>query len=204
MVSSTVEHYFYLFLSPYYWYSLFGVFPPFSIVAVFVSPEPESKSLCWINKTWIWTPSAGMDGSAELRLRGLHQRPVCWRPKQRHPAAGWGPAGGGCQALLLPGAGQAVPVQPLPAQRHLPGGLEPLRLWLLRHRLPGTLLWERWAPTGVDYTRLDVWQDVKRISVVKRWVEPQVSKRRPMQKYRKEVAVYHLACRNRQSRLQKY
>lgn len=72
--------------------------------------------------------SSGVDGSVELRLRGLHQRPVCGRAEQRHPATGRGPEGGGCEALVLEGAAQTVPVQPLPAQWHLQGGMESLRL----------------------------------------------------------------------------
>lgn len=142
---------------------------------------------------WIWASFEGMDSPAELWLRGLHQRPVCWWPKQRHSAAGWDPAGGGRQTLLLPGAAQAVPVQPLPAQRHLPGGLEPLRVWLFWHRLPGTLLWERWAPTAPDKTRLDVWQDVRRVSGVKRWQEP-LGLNKEVDAYAKKID--NLACRD--------
>lgn len=86
------------------------------------------------------TSSSGVDGSVELWLCGLHQRPVCGRAEQRHPAAGGGPEGGGGEALLLERAAQTVPVQPLPAQRHLQGGLESLRLRLLWDGIPGTLL----------------------------------------------------------------
>lgn len=89
------------------------------------------------------SPASGVDGAVELWLCGLHPRPVCGRPKQRHPAAGRGPARGGREAVVLQGAPQAVPVQPLPAQRRLPRGMEPLRLRLLRHRILGTLLRER-------------------------------------------------------------
>lgn len=89
------------------------------------------------------TSPSGVDGSVELRLRGLHQRPVCGRAEQRHPAAGRGPEGGGGEAVVLQGAGQTVPIQPLPAQRHLQGGLESLRLRLLGDGIPGTLLRER-------------------------------------------------------------
>ena len=84
--------------------------------------------------------SSGLDGAAELRLRGLRARPVRGRPEQGHPASGGGAAGRGGQALLLPRGPQAVPLQPLPAQRHLQGGLEPLRLRLLRDGVPGPVL----------------------------------------------------------------
>lgn len=101
------------------------------------------------------TSSTGVDGSVELRLCGLHQRPVCGRAEQRHPAAGWGPEGGGREALMLQRATQTVPVQPLPAQRNLQGGLESLRLRLLWDGLPGTLLWERWEWHRENWTGLD-------------------------------------------------
>ena len=88
--------------------------------------------------------SSGVDSSVELRLRRLHQRPFCGRPEQRHPADSWDWAGGGGEALMLQRATEAVPIQSLPAQRHLQGRLESLCLWLLWVRLPGPFLRERW------------------------------------------------------------
>ena len=121
----------------------------------------QSQNLLAVLKfrSTLMTSSSGVDGSVELRLRGLHQRPVRGRSEQRHPAAGWGPEGGGGEAVLLQRITQTVPVQPLPAQRHLQGGLEPLRLRLLRDGIPGTLLRERWGWRGTRLTlQLDFWQ----------------------------------------------
>lgn len=108
---------------------------------------PIYRELSETTQLWLIS-SPGVDSPVELRLRGLHQRPVCGRAEQRHPAAGRGPAGSRREALVLQRATQAVPVQPLPAQWHLQGGLEPLRLRLLWDGLPGTLLWERWGWRG--------------------------------------------------------
>lgn len=89
-------------------------------------------------------PNRGVDGVAQLRLRGLHSGSVHRRPEQGRATPGRDPEGHGGQTLLLQGASQTVPEQPVPKQRRLQGGLEPLRVRLLRYWIPRPLLWKRY------------------------------------------------------------
>lgn len=98
-----------------------------------------------------WEPSRfgvshrGMDGAAELWLRGLRTRPLRRRPEQRCSAHGRDPEGSGGEAVLLQGSTQAVPEQPVSEQRHLQRGMESICMRLRRYGVSGTFLRERWV-----------------------------------------------------------
>lgn len=111
-------------------------------------PRPGWSPVPWWSS---WEPSRsgvshrGLDGTTELWLCGLRTRPLHWWPEQRCSAHGWGPEGGGGEAVLLQGSTQAVPEQPLSEQWHLQRGMEPICMWLRCYRVSGTFLRERWV-----------------------------------------------------------
>lgn len=82
----------------------------------------------------------GLDGAAQLRLRGLRARPLHRRQEPRRPPPGRDPECHRREQLLHPGAAEALQQHPLCQWGVVQRGLEPLHLRLHWHRIPGLQL----------------------------------------------------------------